>query len=169
MRHFFSGVIGLIMLTGCGQAAISPTPAPTFGPVLSQPQIAAADATSGPIPILAQPSVVSGPIATPTAAEETAGDPSEQYRRWMTEARAAHPYSETVEVMWQVMQCESSGIATIQGPGELIGLFQYQPSTWSGSWNPYRDQPITDARAQIFATAKAWSDGNQQWWSVCLP
>jgi hypothetical protein len=165
MRRILGGVVGLIVLAGCGQVAVSPTPAPTFGPVLSQPQADVAAATT--LPILARPTPVSAPPGTPTA--EAAGDQSEQYRRWMAEARTTHPYSETVETMWQVMQCESSGIATIQGPGDLVGLFQYQPNTWGGAWNPYRDQPITDARAQIFATAKAWSDGNQQWWGVCLP
>ncbi|MBA3468565.1 MAG: hypothetical protein H0T53_02865 [Herpetosiphonaceae bacterium] len=167
MRQILGGAVGLIVLIGCGQAAVSPTPAPTFGPVLSQPQAEVSAATN--VPIMARPTEVSAQPATPTPAAEAAGDQSEQYRRWMSEARTLHPYSESIDTMWQVMLCESSGNPTIQGPGELIGLFQYQPSTWNGPWNPYRDQPIIDARAQIFATAKAWSDGNQQWWGVCLP
>ena len=166
MRRIF-GVVGLIVLVGCGQAPLSPTPPPTLGPVLSQPAVEGTAATAAPLP--ARPTGTSESLRTPTAGAETAGDQTEQYRRWMSEARATHPYPATIDDMWQVMLCESSGVATIQGPGGLVGLFQYQPDTWNGAWNPYRDQPITDAKAQIFATAKAWSDGNQQWWSVCLP
>jgi hypothetical protein len=98
--------------------------------------------------------------APPTA---TPADPLTAYRSLMEDARAAHPYPETVEHMWNVMMCESKG-----DPGMVAwpyhGLFQYLPETWSGDWNPYREQPILDARAQIFATAKAWQDGNQSWW-----
>ncbi|HEX9370793.1 MAG TPA: hypothetical protein VF897_07290 [Roseiflexaceae bacterium] len=89
--------------------------------------------------------------------------PLDQYRAWMEAARALHPYDESIDVMWQVMLCESSGDA-----GEVsesyYGLFQYDGDTWAGDWNPYRDQPILDPHAQIFATAKAWHDGNQHWW-----
>nr|MBP8253035.1 transglycosylase family protein [Herpetosiphon sp.] len=108
--------------------------------------------------------------ATPTPSQSsTAGANDQQYRRWMQEARDLHPYQESVDTMWAVMLCESGGDPTAQGASGLTGLFQYQPSTWSDAWNPYRDQPITDARAQIFATAKAWSDGYQSWWEVCFP
>lgn len=81
----------------------------------------------------------------------------------MEEARAKHPYGESIEQMWEVMLCESSGDSeTIADT--YYGLFQYHPDTWGGEWNPYRDQPILDPQAQIFATAKAWQDGNQSWW-----
>jgi hypothetical protein len=106
------------------------------------------------------------PAATPASlpsATATFGTSLDQYRAWMQEARAEHPYSEPIEVMWQVMQCESSGQPD-QVADSYYGLFQYQPATWSGDWNPYRDSPILDPRAQIFATAKAWHDGNQHWW-----
>jgi hypothetical protein len=85
----------------------------------------------------------------------------------MAEARALHPYGDSLDVMWQVMLCESSGEAG-QVANLYYGLFQYLPSTWAGEWNPYRDSPILDPRAQIFATAKAWQDGNQGWWG-CYP
>lgn len=85
----------------------------------------------------------------------------------MEEARAAHPYSEPIEVMWQVMLCESSGEADMVA-GSYYGLFQYEQATWAGDWNPYRSSPILDPRAQIFATAKAWQDGSQRWWG-CYP
>jgi hypothetical protein len=82
----------------------------------------------------------------------------------MEEARALHPYGEPVEQMWSVMICESSGDASVVAAGLYHGLFQYSAETWAGAWNPYRDQPILDPRAQIFATAKAWQDGHQSWW-----
>jgi hypothetical protein len=65
--------------------------------------------------------------------------------------------------MWELMICESSGNPGVIA-GSYHGLFQYDAATWAGEWNPYRDQPILDPRAQIFATAKAWHDGNQHWW-----
>jgi hypothetical protein len=106
------------------------------------------------------------PAATPTSlpnATPALGGPFDQYRAWMEEARTAHPYGEAVDVMWEVMICESSGRAD-EVAGSYSGLFQYDSATWSGDWNPYRANPILDPRAQIFATAKAWQDGNQHWW-----
>ena len=105
-----------------------------------------------------EPAPTSPPTATPAL-----DTPLEQYRAWMQEARAAHPYSDPIETMWEVMLCESSGQAD-QVAGSYYGLFQYEQATWSGDWNPYRASPILDPRAQIFATAKAWQDGNQHWW-----
>jgi hypothetical protein len=85
----------------------------------------------------------------------------------MEQARAEHSYSEAVDVMWEVMICESSGNAG-EVAGNYSGLFQYDSATWAGDWNPYRTSSILDPRAQIFATAKAWHDGNQHWWG-CYP
>ncbi|ABX04553.1 MAG TPA: hypothetical protein DEF47_08960 [Herpetosiphon sp.] len=153
------------LLVGCGQPDQVATTQPTLGLILSNP-------TATPVAISPSAAPASGAINPTQAVASTpsisADDWQSQYRAWIEEARQTHPYSESSEVMWNVMICESSGNPTIQGPGGLTGLFQYQPSTWAGTWNPYRDQPITDARAQIFATAKAWHDGNQQWWGVCL-
>jgi hypothetical protein len=112
------------------------------------------------------PPATNPPTATPPSLPTTApalDTPLDQYRAWMQEARAAHPYSEPIEVMWQVMLCESSGQAD-QVIDSYYGLFQYQQATWAGDWNPYRANSILDPRAQIFATAKAWQDGNQRWW-----
>ena len=39
------------------------------------------------------------------------------------------------------------------------GLFQYYPSTWAGSWNPWRHESIYNGWAQIRATAYALSRG----------
>jgi hypothetical protein len=68
--------------------------------------------------------------------------------------------------MYRVMMCESSGNPLASGGGGAwLGLYQYAPTTWRGSWNPYRNSSIWDAKAQIFATAKAWSIGMQRHWS----
>lgn len=88
-----------------------------------------------------------------------------QYRIWISEARAAHPYPDSEDRMYNVMMCESGGNPEIVNPaGPYTGLFQYVAGTWQGDWNTYRDQSITDARSQIFATALAWSIGMQSHW-----
>ena len=57
------------------------------------------------------------------------------------------------------MMIESGGSATVVGPGGYYGLFQYAPSTWKGSWNPWRSSSIADGAAQIKATALALRQG----------
>jgi len=153
----------LSLITGCGGPS---TPAlPTA--YIVRVSAAAAPTPRTPTPV---PSATALPPASPTLAlsatpvpDSSLEPPLDQYRAWMQEARTAHPYSEPIELMWQVMLCESSGEAELVA-GSFYGLFQYQQDTWAGDWNPYRDSPILDARAQIFATAKAWYDGNQHWW-----
>ena len=89
-----------------------------------------------------------------------------QYRAWMVDAKRMYPYPQTVDKMWRVMLCESSGNPNASGGrGAWLGLFQYAPTTWRGSWNPYRSASIWDARSQIYATARAWSIGMQSHWS----
>jgi hypothetical protein len=89
-----------------------------------------------------------------------------QYRAWMADAKRIYPYPQSVEKMWRVMMCESSGMPNaVGGGGAWLGLFQYAPTTWRGRWNPYRNASIWDARSQIYATAKAWSIGMQSHWS----
>ena len=63
------------------------------------------------------------------------------------------------------MMIESGGSATAVGPGGYHGLFQYAPTTWKGSWNPYRGASIYDGAAQIRATALAIHLGyGHAWW-----
>ena len=89
-----------------------------------------------------------------------------QYRAWMASAKAMYPYPQSLDKMWRVMMCESSGnLWASQGHGKHVGLYQYAPATWRGRWNPYRYNNIWDARSQIYATAKAWSIGMQSAWS----
>ena len=108
------------------------------------------------------------PIAARPASQAHASQEflASQYRAWMEQARVKHPYPQSVDKMWRVMMCESTGNARAVSPsGTYKGLFQYHTNTWRGSWNPYRNSSIWDARAQIFATAKAWSIGMQSHWS----
>lgn len=114
-------------------------------------------ATAATQPKVASTTVQSGGGTTSTLA---------QYRQWMEEARKLYPYPQSVDKMWSVMWCESRGDAHASGGGgRWLGLFQYAPTTWGGSWNPYRGNSIWDAKSQIFATAKAWSIGMQSHWS----
>ena len=67
--------------------------------------------------------------------------------------------------MYRLMMIESGGSATVVGPGGYYGLFQYAPTTWGGSWNPWRSSNISDGAAQIKATALALRQGNgHSWW-----
>jgi hypothetical protein len=147
------------LLSGCGQREEA-TALPTAD---IAPQAVVAEAAPAATATLA-PSATPPPTQPPATETPAApADPMMQYRLWMEEARAQYPYDEPIERMWTVMLCESSGDAS-QVSDLYYGLFQYLPDTWAGDWNPYRDQPILDARAQIFATAKAWHEGNQGWW-----
>ena len=104
--------------------------------------------------------------AQPAAAAPAQLSTMEQYRVWIREARQMYPYPQSVDKMYRVMMCESGGDRfAVGGGGRWIGLFQYVPGTWRGWWNPYRQSDIHDAKAQIFATAKAWSIGMQSAWS----
>jgi len=133
-------------------------------PVRSAPTAPIALPTREPLaPPAARPEPPALPTPVPTAPLDPTAATAASYRAWMEEARLLHPYAESLEQMWAVMLCESSGNAgVIAGP--YHGLFQYSAETWFGDWNPYREQPILDPRAQIFATAKAWQDGRQGWW-----
>ncbi|MEO7911567.1 MAG: hypothetical protein ABIV47_18135 [Roseiflexaceae bacterium] len=147
------------MLASCGGALM---------PTLPTAYVVRAGSAATPA---ARTPTIQAPTTTSTAAIPTSlpsvtaalEPPLDQYRSWMAEARAAHPYAEAIDVMLEVMLCESSGRAD-EVAGSYSGLFQYDSTTWAGDWNPYRANTILDPRAQIFATAKAWHDGNQHWW-----
>lgn len=152
-----SGLVAALALglSACGQAA----PAR----LLPTAYIVAAPLPTPTLPPTSTPTPPSTPLPTPTPPPTLPDTAEAQYRAWMQEARQLHPYPESLEVMWAVMICESSGDPSLQSDA-YAGLFQYEPGTWAGDWNPYRSQPILDPHAQIFATAKAWHDGNQHWW-----
>jgi len=57
----------------------------------------------------------------------------------------------------RMMVLESGGRSRLGGT--YIGLFQYHPGTWRGTWNPWRRLSIYDGWAQIRATAYALHKG----------
>lgn len=146
-------------------AAMKETP-PQAEPVVASKPAATATATAIVTPT-ATAKPTEKPKPEPTATPRPGGSSTQaQYRQWMEEARMMHPYKQSVDKMWSVMMCESGGNARASGGGgRWLGLFQYAPGTWGGSWNPYRANSIWDAKSQIFATAKAWSIGMQSHWS----
>jgi len=84
---------------------------------------------------------------------------------WPLIQQAAGASGVSARGMYRLMVIESGGYASIVGPGGYYGLFQYHPSTWKGSWNPYRSAGITDGAAQIRATALALKMGyGHAWW-----
>jgi hypothetical protein len=109
------------------------------------------------------------PAATPTPAINPRAAPDEAtltlYRQWIGWARIKHPYAESEARMYAVMMCESGGRAAIVNPaGPYTGLFQYASGTWNDKWNTYRTDGMLDPKAQIFATALAWSLKMQSHW-----
>jgi murein DD-endopeptidase MepM/ murein hydrolase activator NlpD len=111
-----------------------------------------------------QPAPALQPTSYPTPHATGEEATLSQYRAWITEARARHPYADSEAQMYAVMMCESRGQATLVASAGYSGLFQYSPTTWRGAWNDYRDQNILDPRAQIFATALAWQKHMQRQW-----
>jgi len=76
---------------------------------------------------------------------------------------AGKKYGVSTAGLHRMMMLESGGSRTIGSTYK--GLFQYYPSTWSGSWNPWRRESIYNGWAQIRATAYALSRGmgRSQW------
>jgi hypothetical protein len=110
--------------------------------------------------------VAAATISTSGRAQAAGKQTLEQYKAWMADAKKMYPYPQSLDKMYRVMMCESGGNARASGGrGAWLGLFQYAPSTWRGTWNPYRSSSIWDAKAQIYATAKAWNLGMQRHWS----
>ncbi len=102
-------------------------------------------------------------VEPPAAGEGGGGDGSGPWWPLIQSAAAANGVS--ARGMYRLMMIESGGSASVVGPGGYYGLFQYAPSTWRGSWNPWRSASITDGAAQIKATALAIRQGNgRAWW-----
>lgn len=118
----------------------------------------------------APPKLETAPVSTPeqprpVASNELTSGSLAQYKAWIAEARAKHPYADSEQRMYDVMMCESGGNAKIVNrAGPYSGLFQYATGTWNGGWNEYRSENVLDARAQIFATALAWQKKMQRQW-----
>jgi hypothetical protein len=106
------------------------------------------------------------PKPTPTVEPPQPGGGGDGSGPWWSLIQAAASGSGvSARGMYRLMMIESGGSATVVGPGGYYGLFQYAPSTWKGSWNPWRSASITDGAAQIKATALALSQGcGHSWW-----
>ena len=76
---------------------------------------------------------------------------------------AGRKYGVSTAGLHRMMMLESGGSRT--AGTTYKGLFQYYPTTWSGSWNPWRRESIYNGWAQIRATAYALSRGmgRSQW------
>jgi hypothetical protein len=84
---------------------------------------------------------------------------------WVLIQGAADANGVSARGMYRLMMIESGGSSSAVGPGGYYGLFQYAPTTWKGSWNPYRSASISDGAAQIKATAVALHLGyGHAWW-----
>lgn len=163
-----------IWISGWIVGSISPAPQFLVSPVqswLGESDVAEDaevedDAAIEELPEPIEPDNASTPDLEPVAPVELEGEAAlTQYRAWISEARAAHPYPDSETRMFDVMMCESGGDASIVNPaGPYTGLFQYATGTWNGEWNTYRGDGITNGRAQIFATALAWNLGMQSQW-----
>ncbi len=71
---------------------------------------------------------------------------------------AARRYHVDGAALYRMMMYESGG-RRLAGT-TYKGLFQYLPSTWQASWNPWRGASIYNGWAQIRATAYAIARGN---------
>ncbi len=86
---------------------------------------------------------------------------------WPLITAAAGRYGLSADGMFRLMMIESGGSATASNGGAFLGLYQYAPSTWAGSWNPWRHESIYVGAAQIRATALAIHLGyGPAWWTT---
>ena len=111
------------------------------------------------------------PVVTTSASSptppSTAGDGSGPW--WPAIKSAAAANGIWAEGLYRLMMAESGGSATASN-GVDLGLFQYSPGTWKGSWNPWRSASIYDGGSQIKATALAIHDGyGPSWWPTTYP
>ena len=114
-----------------------------------------------------QEAAPSSPSQTVTPPDPSSGgsDVGGQGKWWPLIQAAAGANGVSARGMYRLMMIESGGYASIVGPGGYYGLFQFAPTTWKGSWNPYRSASITDGSAQIKATAHALHLGyGHAWW-----
>ncbi len=104
-------------------------------------------------------------VEPPSAGGSSGGDGGGQGSWWSLIKQAAAAQGVSARGMYRLMMIESGGSSTAVGPGGYYGLFQYAPTTWKGSWNPYRGASIYDGAAQIRATALAIHLGyGHAWW-----
>ncbi len=167
-----AGALVLSQATG-GGGATDPAIAAPLPPVTMDPTVAAV--------LLADGVVTADEVA---AAQKRATRAKKLARRWTAKVRrlekklrtlrqiaewnrrgkwkpliaiACKKYGISAAGLHRMMMLESGGRRTVGGMYK--GLFQYYPSTWTGSWNPWRHESIYNGWAQIRATAYALSRG----------
>jgi peptidoglycan hydrolase CwlO-like protein len=123
----------------------------------------------------AQPSPSSAGQTSPSSAGQpsasqpspsSAGVPPDGGSWWPLVQAAAAKYGVNAAAMYRLMMVESGGDASASNGGTYLGLFQYAPATWRGSWNPWHGASLLDGEAQIQATALALHLGHgPAWWS----
>ena len=115
-----AGIVGWVM------GSLHPAPQGVVTPV-EQFLSSSNDSLNEALPHLDEPQDVDAPDETPTQPEPAAETPVpssggdsgsilDQYRTWISEARAEHPYPESADRMYAVMMCESGGQADIVNP-----------------------------------------------------
>ena len=118
MRYTLLLPICLVILAACASKNVAP-PLPADANQFASTRSPVPSVAATTAPTVVTPSITSAP---PTAAPPATV--ADQYRAWMEEARVRHPYNESVDQMWEVMICESSGkFDLVAGP--YNGLFQY--------------------------------------------
>ena len=81
---------------------------------------------------------------------------------------AAKRYDQPYKKLLCVAQCESSlDNCAVNRGGKTYGLFQYLNSTWKTT--PYKKKSVFDAKANAYATAWMWKEGNENQWDCCCP
>ena len=104
-------------------------------------------------------------------AAETAASPSPSTsayapddRWWPLIQEAAEEHGIDPVGLHKMMLAESDGRPDLVSDGQFYGLYQYVQDTWSGDWNPWREQDIFHGPSQIKATALAIKNGKGPYW-----
>lgn len=117
---------------------------------------------------LREPVVQTTPVADAgsSGSESSGGSgPTPSGGWWPLIQQAAAANGVDANGMYRLMMSESSGNPNCVGYGLYHGLFQYSPSLWASSWNPWSSSSIYDGAAQIQATALAIKMGKgPHWW-----
>lgn len=72
-------------------------------------------------------------------------------------------YSLMLYLAWRESRYQPGATNSQSG---AAGLLQFLPSTWAGSWNPYRARSPYSAKWNALAGALALSRGYASWWSA---
>src|SRR5207249_4172766 len=80
------------------------------------------------VPLLATGLFIGSVATTPLSAQAATSANLAQYIAWMADAKKMYPYRQSLDKMYRVMMCESTGNARASGGGGAwLGLYQYAP------------------------------------------